>query len=175
MMGIVINPYLLSSCMLQKGLFIKAIVIFSFLLLCIVPVVAQEAPYGFTVSPVSAEGKPGDTITYYITIAAETGFNNSIDFSMDVSAMGYSKNFVLGTYQGPYPRSFTYVLTIPENVPTGVTAAVTINGRSGGYLHIQELTLKIKGSGGPIEDITSIITDLINKALKEIARLTGGK
>jgi hypothetical protein len=60
-------------------------------------------------------------------------------------------------------------------VPTGVTAGVTINGRSGGYLQQQSLKLKIKGSGGPIEDITSMITDLINTALKEIARLTGGK
>jgi hypothetical protein len=56
-----------------------------------------------------------------------------------------------------------------------VTADVTITGRSGGYLQQQNLKLKIKGSGGPIEDITGIITDLINAALKEIARLTGGK
>jgi hypothetical protein len=43
------------------------------------------------------------------------------------------------------------------------------------YLQQQGLKLKIKGSKGPTEDITSIITDLINTALKEIARLTGGK
>jgi hypothetical protein len=161
--------------MLQKGLYIKAFIVFSFFLMCTVPVVAQEAPYRFTVSPVSAEGKPGDTITYYISITADPGFKSPVDFTMDVSSMGYSKNFVLGTYEGPYPRSSTYVLTIPKNVPTGVTADVTINGRSGGYLQQQSLKLKIKGSGGPIEDITSMITDLINSAMKEIARLTGGK
>ena len=161
--------------MLQKGPYIQAVIILSFLLICIVPVVAQDAPFRFTVSPVSAEGKPGDTITYYISITADPGFKNPIDFTMDVSSMGYSKNFVLGTYEGPYPRSSTYVLTIPQNVPTGVTTDVTINGRSGGYLQQQSLKLKIKGSGGPIEDITSIITDLINTALKAIARLTGGK
>jgi hypothetical protein len=94
---------------------------------------------------------------------------------MDVSSVGYSKNYVLGTYENPYPRSSTYVLTIPKNVPTGVTTDVTINSRSGGNLQQQILKLKIKGSGGPIEDITSIITDLINTPLKEIARLTGGK
>jgi hypothetical protein len=159
----------------QKGPCIQAVIILSFLLICIVPVVAQDAPYRFTVSPVSAEGKPGDTITYYISITADPGFKNPIDFTMDVSSMGYSKNFVLGTYEGPYPRASTYVLTIPQNVPTGVTADVTINGRSGGYLQQQSLKLKIKGSGGPIEDITSVITDLINTALKAIARLTGGK
>jgi hypothetical protein len=175
MREIVINSNPLSCCMLQKGLYIKAVIVFSFFLMCTVPVVAQEAPYSFTVSPVSAEGKPGDTITYYISITADPGFKSPVDFTLDVSSMGYSKNFVLGTYEGPYPRSSTYVLTIPKNVPTGVTADVTINGRSGGYLQQQSLKLKIKGSGGPIEDITSMITDLINTALKEIARLTGGK
>ncbi len=89
--------------------------------------------------------------------------------------MGYSQNLALGSYEGPYPRSFTHILTIPQNAPTGVTADVTISGKSGSYLQQQSLKLKIKGSGGPIEDITSIITDLINTALKGIARLTGGK
>jgi len=172
---IVINANPLSCNMRQKPQFIKEIIFLSFLLICIAPVVAQEAPYMFTVSPVSAEGRPGDTITYYISITADPGFTSSIDFTMDVSSMGYSKTFVLGTYEGPYPRSSTYVLTIPTNVPAGVTADVTITGRSGGYIQQQNLKLKIKGSGGPIEDITGIITDLINAALKEIAHLTGGK
>jgi len=175
MREIVINADPLSCSMLQRGPCIQAVIIVSFLLICIVPVVAQEAPYRFMVSPVSADGRPGDTITYDISITADPGFNSPINFTMEVSSMGYSKDFVLGTYEGPYPRSSTYVLTIPNNVPTGVTADVTITGRSGGYLQQQSLKLKIKGSGGPIEDITSIITDLINTALKEIARLTGGK
>jgi hypothetical protein len=94
---------------------------------------------------------------------------------MDVGSMGYSKSLTLGTYDGPYPKSYTYVLTIPQNVPTGVTADVMIYGKSGGYVQQQALKLKIKGSGGVIEDITSMLTDLINTAMKEIARLTGGK
>jgi len=57
----------------------------------------------------------------------------------------------------------------------GVTADVTMKGRSGNYIQQQDLKPKIKGSGGQFGDITSIITDLINTALKEIARLTDRK
>jgi hypothetical protein len=114
-------------------------------------------------------------ITYYITIDANPGFNSPIDFTANVGSMGYTQTLNLGTYQGPYPKSFTYVLTIPQNVPAGVTADVTINGRSGQYLYQQTLTLKIKGQGGIVEDIISTVTDLINTAIREISRLTGAK
>jgi hypothetical protein len=59
--------------MLQKGSYKQAVIILSFLLMCIVPVAAQDAPYRFTVSPVSAEGEPGDPITYHISITADPG------------------------------------------------------------------------------------------------------
>lgn len=142
------------------------------ILLCILPVSAA-APYSFTVSPASAEGKPGDTVTYYITITGSSGFTSPIDFTMDVGSLGYSQSLVLGQHKGPYPKSFTYVLTIPQNVPTGVTADVTVSGRSGASLYQQTLKLKIKGSGGPVEDIIGVVTDLINTALREISKLTG--
>jgi hypothetical protein len=60
-------------------------------------------------------------------------------------------------------------------VPTGVTADAVVKGRSGNYIQQQNLKQKIKGSEVQFEDITSIITDLINTALKEIARLPDGK
>ncbi|MCX6681974.1 MAG: hypothetical protein NTY71_03180 [Methanoregula sp.] len=127
------------------------------------------------VSPTSAAGKPGDTITYYVTINGNPGFNAPIDFTMDIGSMGYSQSLTLGRYQCPYPRSFTYVLTIPQNISTGITADVTVNGRSGQYISTQILTLKIKGQGGPIEDIISTVTELINTSIRGISRLTGGK
>jgi len=160
--------------MAKHALLFGSIVFLSLLFLITVPVSAQ-APYSFSVSPVSASGKPGDMITYYITITANQGFNSPIIFTMDVGSMGYSQTLNLGQYQGPYPKSFTYVLTIPQNVPTGITADVTVNGRSGQYLYQQTLTLKIKGQGGIIEDIVSTVTDLINTAIREISRLTGAK
>jgi hypothetical protein len=64
---------------------------------------------------------------------------------MDIGSMGYNQNLAPGRYEGPYPGSFTCVLKIPQNVPTGVTADITANGRSGGYLQQQGLKLKIKG------------------------------
>jgi hypothetical protein len=171
----VMNNNQRQTSMPPKTLHILMLVLLSLVLLVTIPASAQTAPYTFTVSPVSAEGKPGDTITYTITISANNGFNSPISFTMDVGSLGYSQNLVLGTYEGPYPKSFTYVLTIPQNVPTGVTADVTVNGKSGAYLQQQNLKLKIKGSGGPVEDITSMVTDLINTVLREIGRVTGGK
>lgn len=60
-------------------------------------------------------------------------------------------------------------------MPTGANSYVTVKGRSGNYIQQQNLKQKIKGSEVQFEDITSIITDLINTALKEIARLPDGK
>jgi len=152
-----------------------AFVLLSLVLFGTVLVSAQTAPYSFSATPVSAEGKPGDTVTYHITITANSGFNSPIDFTMDVGSLGYSQTMELGTYQGPYPKSFTYILTIPENVPAGITADVTVNGKSGTYLQQQNLKLKITGNGGPLESIISAITDLINSAMREIASITGSK
>lgn len=139
------------------------------------PVSAASSPFSFTVSPVTASGKPGDMITYSVTITGNPGFNDPIDFTMDVGSLGYSKTMKLGTYKGPYPRSFTHVLTIPDNVPKGVTADVTVTGRSGQYTQQQYLKLKIKGDGGPLDDIIGTVTDLINTAIREISKLTGAK
>ncbi len=159
----------------DKKVYYLAFVLLSLILFCTVPVLALTAPYSFSVSPVSAEGKPGDTVTYHITITANSGFNSPVDFTMDVGTLGYSQKIVLGTYQGPYPQSFTYILTIPQEVPTGITADVTVNGKSGTYLQQQNLKLKVTGNGGPIESVTSAITDLINTIMREIASITGSK
>jgi hypothetical protein len=163
------------SNMPDKKVYYLAFVLLSLILFCTVPVLALTAPYSFSVSPVSAEGKPGDTVTYHITITANSGFNSPVDFTMDVGTLGYSQKIVLGTYQGPYPQSFTYILTIPQEVPTGITADVTVNGKSGTYLQQQNLKLKVTGNGGPIESVTSAITDLINTIMREIASITGSK
>jgi hypothetical protein len=149
--------------------------LFLLVLVIMLPASAASSPFSFTVSPVTASGKPGDMITYSITITGNPGFNSPIDFTMDVGSMGYSKTLNLGTYQGPYPKSFTHILTIPDNVPKGVTADVTVKGTSGQYTEQKNLKLKIKGDGGPVEDIIGAVTDLINSAIREISKLTGAQ
>jgi hypothetical protein len=149
--------------------------LFLLVLIIILPASAASSPFSFTVSPVTASGKPGDMITYSVTITGNPGFNSPIDFTMDVGSLGYSKTLNLGTYKGPYPTSFNHVLTIPDNVPKGVTADVTVTGKSGQYTEQQYLKLKIKGDGGPVDDIIGTVTDLINTAIREISKLTGAR
>jgi hypothetical protein len=161
--------------MAKRQYFFISLAVISLFLLCIAPVLAQQAPFSFTVSPASAAGKPGDSITYYITVNGNPGFTAPIDFTMDVKSLGYSQSMNLGECPGPYPKSFPYVLTIPENVPPGVSADVTINGRSGQSLYQQTTKLQIKGQGGAVEDLISTITQLINDAIRQISSLTGGK
>jgi hypothetical protein len=164
-----------SSDMLPPRICRVSAALFLLVLVIMVPVSAASSPYSFTVSPVTASGKPGDMISYSVTITGSQGFNSPIDFTMDVGSLGYSRTLNLGTYKGPYPKSFTYVLTIPDNVPTGVSADVTVKGKSGTYSEQQSLKLKIKGEGGPVEDIIGAFTDLINTAIREISKITGTK
>jgi hypothetical protein len=172
---IFMNNNLTPSRMPDKKVVYLAFVLLFLILFCTVPVLAATAPYSFSVSPVSAEGNPGDTVTYHITITADSGFNSPVAFTMDVGSLGYSQHIVLGTYQGPYPKSFTYVLTIPQEVPAGITADVTVKGTSGTYLRQQDLSLKVTGNGGPLESVTSAITGLINTIMREIAGITGSR
>ncbi len=87
---------------------------------------------------------------------------------MTVSTMGYTDTLDIGTYSGPYPRSFTYNLQVPPQIPGGVAAKVTITGSSSSHQFSQTLDLNVKGEGGPLEGIISAITSAINSLLKAL-------
>lgn len=129
---------------------------------------AAAAPFSFTVSPVSAEASPGSTVSYTVTISASPGFSRPVDFSMKIQAAGYSETLNLGTYSGPYPKTFTYSLDVPSQVPAGVSAVVAVTGTSGQDEVTQILNLKVVGEGGPQEGILSAITSAINSILQAL-------
>lgn len=144
---------------------IGILIIMVALLAC--PAIAA-APFSFSVSPQNTEAAPGASIPYTITITAVPGFNDPVNFIMKVSAAGYTDAQNLGTYSGPYPRTFTYVLKVPTQVPAGVAVRGTVTGTSGPDQYSQSLDLRVTGSGGPVEDIIGTITSAINGILQAL-------
>jgi hypothetical protein len=139
---------------------------------CLLIGVASAAPYTIDITPVSAQAPPGGSIPYNVVINAPPTFTDPIDFSFDVSSAGYQTVINAGTYQGPYPRSFSYTLQIPSNLPGGINAKVVVNAKSGSNLVQVPLDISIKGAGGPVESIISAITSFINMIQSQIAGLT---
>ncbi|MEI6293319.1 MAG: hypothetical protein WCP36_06530 [Methanomicrobiales archaeon] len=133
---------------------------------------ASAAPYSIDITPVSAQAAPGGSITYNVMINAPATFTDPIDFSFDVSSAGYQTVINAGTYQGPYPRSFSYTLQIPSNLPGGINAKVLVNAKSGSSLVRVPLDISIRGAGGPVESIISAITSFINTIQSQISGLT---
>lgn len=131
----------------------------------------SAAPYSIGITPKSAEVPPGGTVTYNVRIDAQPGFNEPIDFSIDVSSAGYQTTVNAGTYKGPYPRSFTYNLQVPSSLPGGINAKAMLNARSGTDLVQVPLDISITGSGGPLESIISAITSFINTIQSAISRV----
>lgn len=133
---------------------------------------ATAAPYTIEITPVSAEVPPGGSVTYNVVISAPPAFSDPIDFSFDVSSAGYQTVVNAGTYKGPYPKSFSYSLQIPSNLPGGINAKVMVNAKSGSNLVQVPLDISIKGAGGPVESIISAITSFINMIQSQIAGIT---
>lgn len=145
-----------------------------FLLGCCILVIGcvSAAPYSIDITPLSAEVPPGGSVTYNVVINAPPTFMDPIDFSFDVSSAGYQTVVNAGTYKGPYPKSFSYTLQIPSNLPGGINARVMVNAKSGSNLVQVPLDISIKGAGGPVEGIISAITSFINMIQSQIAGFT---
>ena len=126
---------------------------------------AAVSSFSFTVSPQDVDAAPGSVVPYTMTITATPGFTDPIDFSMRVDSVGYSNTISLGTYKGPYPKTFSYNLQVPPQVPGGVSATVTVIGTSGSDQVTQTVNLHVKGAGGPLDGIISAITSALNSLL----------
>jgi len=149
------------------------LVLVIFFTLCIFS--ATAAPYTIDITPKSAEVSPGGTIVYTVQINAPPSFTDQIDFSFEVSSAGYQTVVNAGSYKGPYPKSFTYTLSIPSNIPAGLNANVIVNAKSSTNLEQVPLDISIKGAGGPVESIISAISSFINMLQSQIAGITGSK
>lgn len=104
---------------------------------------SAAAPFSFQISPASATGHPGDVITYSGKVTAQPGFTGPVQISLAASAGIFRQNYDIGTLQPPYPQSFTYPLTIPDNLPGNLNLNGVVTATSGSAVQKQTVSLAI--------------------------------
>jgi hypothetical protein len=105
------------------------------------PVVPR--PFSLSVSPESASGKPGETISYTLRIDGGEGQTEPIHFTLKASALFFSQTYEIGDEQPPFPKTSVYQFTIPGNIPSGITINGVITGTGAGQTREQPVTLKV--------------------------------
>jgi hypothetical protein len=127
------------------------------------------APFTINVQPKKTTVKPGDFVTYHLSINADPGFDDPIDLTLQVSALVYSSTFEIGEQYPPYPKTFEYSIQIPEDVPTGITGKGVLVATSGEYVVEEEVEITLSadggGGGGFIDQILQFLSDIWNSIL----------
>ena len=118
--------------------------------------VGSSAPFSFSITPSSANLKPGDQITYHIRIDAP-GYTEKISFTLKISALAYSTTLDLGSASPPYPKEFDYSYTIPSDIPVSVTATGTCTATSGAYSQTQEVQISIQSQSATGDILGQIV------------------
>jgi hypothetical protein len=101
------------------------------------------APFSFQISPASATGHAGDTITYSGKVTAQPGFTGPVQLSLAASAGIFHQTYDLGVLQPPYPQSFTYPLTIPDSLPANMNLNGVVTATSGTAVQKQTVHLAV--------------------------------
>jgi hypothetical protein len=104
---------------------------------------SAAAPFSFKISPASATGHAGDTITYSGQVTSQQGFTGPVQISLAASAGIFKKTYDLGTLQPPYPQSFTYPLTIPDSLPANINLNGVVTATSGTAVQKQTVSLAV--------------------------------
>lgn len=149
------------------------LIIFSLVLalsILTVNVTEAQAPFTISVEPKTATKKPGDSMTYKITIDADSGFDEPISLELFVTALTYEEYHVLETQYPPYPKVYEYTFPVPEDVPADVTVHGVLTGYGGEYVVDEEVTLKIS-SGGILGSIIGWVLGIFNAIKNLISNL----
>jgi hypothetical protein len=100
-------------------------------------------PFTLSVSPASASGKPGETISYTLRINGGEGQIDPVHFSLTAGALFFSQTYDLGDEQPPFPKTSVYQFTIPTNIPSGITINGVLTATGAGQTREQPVTLKV--------------------------------
>lgn len=136
-------------------------------------VVAQsEAPFNISIEPKTVSAEAGEEVFYTLQIEAQEGFEGSISFVLEVTALGYGATLDLGSHGPPYPREFTRGVTLPPDVPAGVTARGVLTATSGEFVReeVVEITIKSSGKGGLLEWLLRTLSELWNRIISIFSR-----
>ena len=104
--------------------------------------VAPE-PFFLSVSPASASGKPGETITYTLRIDGGEGQTEPIHFTLTASALIFSQTYDIGDEQPPFPKTSVYQFIFPGNIPPGIMINGVVTATGAGQSRKQPVTLKV--------------------------------
>ena len=105
------------------------------------PVAPQ--PFTLSVSPASASGKPGETISYTLRIGGGEGQTEPVHFTLTAGALFFSQTYELGDEQPPFPKTSVYQFTIPTNIPSGITINGVLTATGAGQTREQPVTLNV--------------------------------
>lgn len=116
-----------------------------------VPLVTTEptpsGPPGFTlfVTPVEVRARPGEVVTYTLTIEPRGGFAAPVALRLDASALFLFRNsYDLGVVDPPYPRTVQYPFVVPSELPAGITVRGVLSGDGGGHREERDLVLIVR-------------------------------
>lgn len=127
--------------------------------------IQSDAPFSIDVEPEKITIKPGDEIIFSVKIDAVEGFMGSIDLELEVSIVGYSKTFDLGTLNPPFPKEHEFTVSIPPEIPAGNIQG-TLRGISGEHVVEEDVEITLQGAGGILGWILQALSDLWNAILK---------
>ncbi len=100
-------------------------------------------PFMLSVSPASASGRPGETISYTLRIDGGEGQTEPIHFTLTAGALFFSQTYDLGEEQPPFPKTSVYQFIVPGNIPSGITINGVLTATGAGQTREQPVTLMV--------------------------------
>jgi len=104
---------------------------------------SHQGSFVFSISPIEAQAKPGESVTYVMDILPSGGFNDTVHVTLVVSALFVTQNYDLGTYGPPFPRRIEYPVTVPGSIPSGITLEGKITAEGGGIQRMEIIHLRV--------------------------------
>ena len=120
------------------------------------------------ITPTSMTVNPGDTLRLTLTVIPSGGFNEPVEISVKIKALGQERD--LGQVTTIYPPYQPYVFEnqVPGEIPKGTTIYGYVTGRGGGLeRNADTVTVKVPGFGVLAMFVALIAVFLIRRKKEE--------
>jgi hypothetical protein len=105
--------------------------------------IPNRGSFTFSISPQTAQARPGQTLTYTMDILPVDGYNGTVHVTLVVSALFVTRDYDLGTYEPPYPRHIEYPMMVPGSIPSGITLEGKVTAQGGGTRKVETIHLRV--------------------------------